>query len=326
MEKLTRKEFLQRAAAAGLAASAWGQLAGGPATAAEGVTVVLVSSPRAIRAGGPDQAVVKAMVDKAVATLTGKPVLAAWKSLFRPSDVVGIKVNTITGPRLSTRPEVAMAVARGAVAAGVKPENVIIFDRMVRELAVAGFTVNPDGPGIRCIGIGDDWDPEPTTSGRFRGPLARLLSSRLTALVNVPVLKDHCDAGITFALKNHFGCVANAPEQHRDYHGTIADLNAVPAIRSKTRLVLGDCLYGMANGGPPYQTPDQIWEPKAVLASLDPVAADAVAWQVIEEGRQAKGLPTLAAAGREPKSIALAAAAGLGAADPAKIKVVKVTL
>ena len=331
MDQLTRKEFLRKAAAAGLAASALGRLGLLPAQGAEepapASIVVRVTSPRAIKEGVPAPAVVKAMVDKAVSTLAGKPVLGAWKSIFRPTDVVGIKVNCITGPRLSTRPETAMAVAQGAVAAGVRPENVIIFDRTAGELMTAGFTLNPDGPGIRCLGVGrNGWDAEPTAFGRFRGPLATLVSDRITALVNVPVLKDHEATGITFALKNHFGSIGNAAEQHHDYHGTIADLNAVPAIRTKTRLVLGDCLFGLAEGGPALQGPDHVWEPKAVLAGFDPVAVDTIAWQLIDEGRRAQQLQPLAAVGREPRFIAHAAAAGLGTNDPAKMKVIRLTV
>lgn len=327
MRKLTRKEFLQRAATAGLAASTLGRWAVGSAAAADGVTVALATSPRALKDGVPAAEVVTAMVNKAVATLTGKPVLAAWKSIFKPADVVGIKVNCIAGPRMSTRPVVALAVARGAVAAGVKPENVIIYERTAGELANVGFTINRDGPGIRCLGIAPDgWAAEETAFGRFRGPLARLVAEQITALVNVPVLKDHDSSGVTFALKNHFGSIHNPGAQHHDFHGTIADLNAVPAIRHKSRLVIGDCLWALPEGGPAVRGSDVIWEAQTVLAAFDPVAADYTAWQMLDEQRRKMGLKPLAEVGREPRFIANAAAAGLGTNDPAKIKVMKVTV
>ena len=327
MEKLTRKEFLQQAASAGLAASALGRLGLTPAAGAEGVTVALVTSPLAIKEGVPAAEVVTAMVNKAVATLTGKPVLAAWKSIFKPTDVVGIKVNCIAGPRMSTRPAVAMAVAQGAVTAGVKPEKVIIYERTAGELMNVGFTINKDGPGTRCVGIAPDgWAAEETAFGRFRGPLAKLVAEQITALANVPVLKDHDSAGVTFALKNHFGSIQNPGAQHHDFHGTIADLNAVPAIRQKARLVIGDCLLALPDGGPAVRGSDVIWEAKAVLAAFDPVAADFVAWQMLDEQRRTMGLKSLAEVGREPRFIANAAAAGLGTNDPAKIRTVKVTV
>jgi hypothetical protein len=57
-----------------------------------------------------------------------------------------------------------------------------------------------------------------------------------------------------------------------------------------------------------------------VVASTDPVAADAWAWRVIDAERTRRGLPTLAKAQRPPRFLATAAGYGLGVGDPSAIK------
>ena len=325
MDQLTRKEFFRRLAQAGLAAGLLGRL-GLPASAAPRSRVVLAHHPGVLRDGVPVPEVVTAMVNRAVSSLVGKPTLAAWKTLFRPEDVVGIKVNCSAGERPSTRPEVVQAIAQGAISAGVKPENVYIYDRGDRELLRAGYQLNREGPGVRCLGIGRDYDPEPTVQGRFHGCLCRLLSERITALVNVPLLKDHALAGITFAMKNHYGSIANPGDHHAQNCIAAADLNAVPAIVRKTRLILGECIWGLADGGPDLMKPGALWVQGMIMATRDPVAADYTAWQLVAEARQRMGLKPLVQVGREPRCIAAAAALGLGTNDPERIELVRLSV
>ena len=49
-------------------------------------------------------------------------------------------------------PEVAYAVARRLQEAGLAPEQIVIFDRTDHELMGRGYTLNADGPGVRCRG------------------------------------------------------------------------------------------------------------------------------------------------------------------------------
>ena len=85
--------------------------------------------------GGLDPAVVARMLDRGLDLLAGEgrdPAAAA--ALFRPDDRVGIKVNTIGGRAISTRPEVALALARRLAGTGIPENNLIIWDRTTREL------------------------------------------------------------------------------------------------------------------------------------------------------------------------------------------------
>jgi hypothetical protein len=58
----------------------------------------------------------------------------------------------------------------------------------------------------------------------------------------------------------------------------------------------------------------------AVYVATDPVAMDTHGWKVIDDERQARGLPSLKESGREPAYIRAAGQFGLGVHDPAGIK------
>ncbi|MDH4195926.1 MAG: DUF362 domain-containing protein [Candidatus Aminicenantes bacterium] len=85
--------------------------------------------------------------------LTGeKTAASAWSSLFSPDDVVGVKINCIGAPKVSTSLESVRAVVDGLKSAGVKENNIIVWDRTDRELARTGLTVNKGPDGVRVKG------------------------------------------------------------------------------------------------------------------------------------------------------------------------------
>ena len=349
--KLTRREFIKGAAVAGIgiygAALLPVDLMAAGKTSNPKSRVAIVSADNVLVAADTnpnplsktsmtsigesghaiDQRILNSMIGDAMTELTKtKSVAAAWKSLFKPSDIVGIKVNCIARRGMSTHPEVIAAIIAGLKLAGVKEENIIVWDRRNDEMIAAGYKINQDGPGVKCHGTNGDHDPTSFTQGSVSGKLSRILSEKITALINVPIMKDHGGAGITSALKNHYGSFDNPGP----YHGNncdpfVAELNCLPAIKNKTRLVICDALKGLANGGPGHN-PQFVWDAKTILAATDPVALDYQVWQIIEARRKETGLSTLAAAGREPKHIASAASMGLGTNDPAKMEVVRKTV
>ncbi len=92
---------------------------------------------------------------------------------------------------------------------------------------------------------------------------------QLDYLINVPVLKGHCQTGMTCALKNLKGCISNR-EKRRFHslglHRPIAALNAI--VRQD--LILVDGLCGDLNfeeGGHPVAM-------NRIIAARDPVLAD----------------------------------------------------
>lgn len=275
---------------------------------------VIDSAGRILPAGA------QALVERAIAAATGAAdAVAGMRRLFTPADVVGIKVNCLAGKGLSTRPEVVDALAALLAKSGVRADNIVIWDRTDRELLRAGYPVRRSGVGPLVLGTNDDYENEPIESGSVAGCLSRLLTRRLTAVINVPILKDHDLAGISGALKNFYGAIHNPNKLHRNGCSPfIADLYAHAAIRDKVRLTVFDALVPQCHGGPAY-SPAHTWHLGTVFASTDPVAADSVALRLIAARRAATGLPTLEKDGRAPAWLAQAAAAGLGVADRSRL-------
>jgi hypothetical protein len=108
--------------------------------------VYRVESSDAIADYETNSAVVRRMVDDLVMVATGEPtVAAAWGSLVKPSDVVGIKVCTNGAPLFSSHPAVVNAIVAGLADAGVPRQNIIVWDREEHLLKVAGFQARNAG-------------------------------------------------------------------------------------------------------------------------------------------------------------------------------------
>jgi uncharacterized protein (DUF362 family) len=263
------------------------------------------------------------MVTDGMLRLTGEAGAdAAWKKLFKPGDVVGIKVNAMGGMLSATRPGVVAAIVSGLEQAGVREENIIVWDRLTEELAKAGYVINRSGAGARCFGTDRDYDSYPESAGSIGSCFSTLVSSLCTALINVPVLKDHDLSGVSLGLKNFYGAIHNPNKYHdNNCDPYIADLNTHPYLKDKLRLIICDGLTMQYNGGPGFKP--QWNEPFSTLVfGTDPVAVDRIGCRMIEEKRREKGLPSLKDTGRDPVHIATAAQKGLGIDDPARIEVV----
>ncbi len=267
---------------------------------------------------------VEKMVFEAVRLATGQgSARDAFAALFRPEDVVGIKVNCLAGKRMSTRPEVALALAKGVQLAGVKPGNVVIWERSSRELTRAGYAVQKSPFELRVLGTDGDYEREPTDAGSVGGCLTKIVTRTCSAQINAPVLKDHDLAGVSLGMKNWYGAIHNPNKYHDNQCAPyVADLSALSPLRQRTRLVVCDALFAQCQGGPAHLA-DFVWHHEGVLASTDPVAIDALGAQIVEAQRRKKGLPSLLEAERPPRWLALAARHGLGVADLKRVKVIE---
>jgi uncharacterized protein (DUF362 family) len=243
----------------------------------------------------------------------------AWRTLFRPEDRVGIKVNTLSGRRLSTHPGLIRAIVKGLRMAGITEKNILIWDRMTEELDRAGFTIRSSG-GVRCFGTDAlGYERDLRMVGSIGSCFSRILTDFCTALVNVPVLKDHDLAGVTLGMKNFFGAIHNPNKYHDNSCSPyVADLNSHSLIRDKLRLIVCDGLIALCHGGPAYKG-RWVWNYRGLLIGLDPVALDRVGAGIIGKRRHEVGLPSLKDSGREAKYIDVAAQLGLGVSDPKEI-------
>lgn len=248
------------------------------------------------------------------------------KSLIRPGQRVGIKLNCLAGKGLSPRPVLVQALAQHLEEAGVDPDDIIVFERTERELRKAGFTIN-QGSGVKVLGNdsrGAGYDSAPVCHESIGSCFSTILTRRIDVLVNFGVLKDHDLAGVSVGLKNLYGLIHN-PNKYHDNHCSpfVAHVAAAPPVRDKLRLTLCDGLTAQYQGGPALKK-NCTWEAGILLASLDPVAIDAVGAAIIDEKRQALGLKTLAKAGRPVLFLEEARKIGLGEDRLERIKEIRI--
>jgi uncharacterized protein (DUF362 family) len=255
-------------------------------------------------------------LNRSMLAITGKnDINAAWRSLFAPTENVGIKVSCLPGRPLSSSPGLVAAVVDGLLAAGIDKTNIIIWERTSRELENAGFQISRSGLKI----MGSDELPGGGYSDHieFSGSMGTFFSQimeNIDALINVPVLKDHDLAGLSGAMKNMYGAIYNPNKFHANHCDPfVAELCNHPLIKNKLRLVVCDASRVQVHNGPAYY-PRYAREYGGLLVSRDPVAVDFAGREIINLLRREMGLPTLADAGREPAYIQTAARLGLGQA------------
>jgi uncharacterized protein (DUF362 family) len=317
---LSRREFIATTAAAGAA------LALGKGTASaegEGKSIVVrVRRPKAFAEGEIPQKTVADMVHAAVERLAGvEDRTEAWRKFVHPDDVVGLKINCLFGVGASTHPEVVAAIVAGCRLAGVPDEHILVWDRDSGDLTKSGYAVCRSG-GYLCFGTDGDYEGEPVSAGAYKGHMTKILTQRITALINVPILKSHGICGLTMSMKNHLGSIDNPSDCHgNNCDPFLADINGLPVIRETTRLIIADALFPIAEGGPQAR-PGYTWPYGGILAATDTVAIDWLGLQILEARRREIGLGSITQAARH---IATAAHRGLGTNDPKRIAIVEVT-
>lgn len=327
-----RRDFLKRA----LSGAAALGLVGAPACAAAGTEAsgskarVAVARDPQLRGGGSSIAPQRmlALLDRAMQTLFDRDHPAeVWRLVVRPGDVVGLKVNTLGGRGISTSRELVAAICERLQEAGIRPADIVVWDRDTREMERGGFHAAMGGDRVQCFGTDQvDYEDDLAMWGSVGSRLSKILTRRTNVLISLPVLKDHDGAGVTLGLKNMYGAIHNPNKYHPDgCNPYIADVNMLPEIRKRLRLTICDGTTAMYDGGPAYK-PESSWQMNGLIVSTDPVALDYTGWQIIERKRAEKKLKTLAADGREPKYIATAADREhrLGTCDPKRISAIEV--
>jgi len=333
----SRREFLGRTAGLTLAGAAGAPLvsrygaasAPQPAGNARG-RVVRAKKPGLLDERGridKDGDAAPSLLESVLAPLCGEETLAkALKTLFKPGERIGIKLNCLAGRGLSPQPPLVLALVDGLVAAGVKADDIIVFERSERELREAGFPIEREkGPlflGNDSPGMG--YERTPRLHKSIGSCFCRILTGEIDALINFGVVKDHNLAGVSVGIKNLFGLIHNPNKYHDgNCNPFAAHVLEAPPVKSKLRLTLADGLTAQYQGGPGLMK-KFTWRPGIVLASRDPVALDAVGAAIIEAKRREEGLVSLAEDGRAPAWIETAATAGLGEGRLDRIEVIEV--
>ena len=325
-----RRQFLTRvgALAAG-AALPWSRLLAAEDEAGPRRPRVVIARDEVLTRGQLDEhrELLEKLLNAAMQKLTGAADAAtAWRQLFKPTERVGIKVNTLG---LSTQPPVADAIVAGLRLAGVPAEKIVIWDRFDTELEKAGFKLNKSASGVQCRGtdtkkIGGGYQEQVESNGQIGSCFSKILAEEIDAVISVPVLKDHRMAGVTLGMKNFYGAIHNPNKYHGDNCDPYnVDVVSHGFIQKKWRLTICDGIRGQWEGGPGVK-PGFQWPFAGLFLGTDFVATDAVGADILEQQRKEKGMKPLAEDGRPPKYIATAAARGLGEADLAKIERVEV--
>ena len=289
-----------------------------PATPSTKSTVVVARDP-ILRGTGTvvDPLRLGALLDRTMQALFGgghpaeaspENAIASWHRIAGPGDTVSLKVNTLGGRGIATNVDLVAAVCMRLQQVGVKPADIVVWDRDSEEMERAGFRIIIGGDRVQCYGTDRvGYESELCAWGSVGSCLSKILTRSSSVLINLPVLKDHDGAGVTIALKNMYGAIHNPNKYHPNgCDPYVADLNMLPAIRSRMRLVICDATTAMYDGGPGFK-PEHSWRPNSLLASQDAVALDAIGLQMIEHKRAEMGLKTLEAEQRAPHYIATAA-------------------
>ncbi|MBC8359755.1 MAG: DUF362 domain-containing protein [Candidatus Aminicenantes bacterium] len=279
------------------------------------------------RDGDIDQRILTDMFNKGIQILMGQQNLKDSLSLlFNSNNKVGIKINTIGGKKLSTRPEVSFSLAKALLTAGIQQENIIIWDRTNRELRDAEYRLNLNQSGFKVLGTdtqGVGYDSELTSHLNIGSLFSKIQSKMITTSISLAILKDHGMAGVTAGMKNYFGAIHNPNKYHdTNCNPFVAELFETKPIKNKHKLTVLDSLVVQYHRGPSYHAR---WAKKykALIFCLDPVAADFIGWQIIKKLRAEKGLPSLREEKREPAYLKTAEKMGLGKANHKEIKIIE---
>jgi hypothetical protein len=172
---------------------------------------------------------------KGMLKLTGKEnINDAWKMFVGPNDRIGLKVNPIGGPLLSTSHEITKAIIQQLKEAGIPGKNIIIWDRRSSDLNDVGFT-EENYPGIKIAAteikdingsytnkdgklyseemIDKDWYywadfeekydaetmPYMINDGKY-SYFSKIVTKDVDKIINVPILKNAGGSSVLFRL------------------------------------------------------------------------------------------------------------------------------
>ncbi len=266
------------------------------------------------------------MLDASITKLTGlNDAREAWAALFKPGERIAIKVNTFSNSLIWTHAPLVLEVTNSLQEAGIPLEQITIFDYRTSELLTAGYPVNLDGSGVRCTGMDSNYSADPTSVLNRQIKLANILKE-CDALINIPILKSHMLAGVTFAMKNHYGSIYYPDVLHGDKMRAIAALNALPEIKDRTRLIIGDTLSANLRYANSYPYWQEDWTGDSIFMSFDPVAHDTMGLQLLTNELEKAGDNPAYLVGMATPALQYAVELGLGTNDPANMESLEQTI
>jgi uncharacterized protein DUF362 len=306
--------------------------------------------------------VVREMMARGMRTLTGASTTPdAWRRFFEPSDVVGIKVNCGGYPFCVSAYEIVAETVRQLMAIGVPLPQIYVYERFQNQLDEVNYGPHLP-PGLKIVAAEranqnvdtSGYDPATYLEANLfgeedtRSNMMRLVSTRLTKIINIPNMKDHGATGVTGCLKNiAYGSFSNVARTHQrgksHTYSVVGTLASIEPLRSRTVLQIMDGIRGVWHGGPFARTRRYVFFPRQIMFGTDPVAIDHLLLDIIDQKRRAEGAisiwdrspaylkiddgrardadPNVNIIIREPGHVEFASTLGLGVHDRARIKV-----
>lgn len=308
--------------------------------------ILVVENPAATVAFAPQPAAIRGMVESGITAFTGKAdEKAAWLSLVSTNDKIGIKVYSTAGAS-GTRIPVVEAVINGLINAGVPSKQIVVWDRRLSDLRQAGFFDLAERHGVRVAGaleagFDDKHFYETALLGRLvygdhefgkngddvgrRSYVSTLVTSNMTKIISIVPLLNHNVVGTVGHLNGlAMGSVDNILRFELDparLGGAIPEIYALEPLVDRVVLNIVDALLSQYQGEERsllhYSTAmNELW------FSKDPVALDVLSLKELSRQRKDAGASPLRAL---PEIFTNAAILDLGVADPAKIRVERLT-
>ena len=314
-----------------------------------GARVVIVQDDQATLAFKVRPERVRQMLERGLTHLTGQPTPnRAWLSLVSTQDIVGLKVYSKPGPLAGTRPAVVAAAIEGLLAIGLPPSHIVIWDKNLLDLRAAGFGELARQYGVELTSsLSEGWDEsrayanssilgqlvagdlEFQRKGEGLGRksfLSKLLTHRLTRIVNISPLLNNYAAGVAGNLYGlALGSVDNSLRFENDT-GTLVsvvpEICALEELGDRVALNIVDALICQYEGEVELRL-HYATSLNQLRLSKDPVALDVLSVDELTDLRRFRGLD-ISHYTNQMRIYRNASAVWIEVSDPARISLERV--
>lgn len=277
--------------------------------------VVIVRHPKATITFAPQRDKIRGMMERGLSALWNTPNAAAgWRSCILPEDVVGIRVHSAPGKTGGSRPAVAAALLQSLLDSGHQASRIVVWDRQLSSLRAGGYLSFRDEFGIQVEGASQaGYDESAFYESSLIGALvwgdhefgktgegigrrsfvAKLLTQKITKIINLAPLLNHNRAGVCGNLVGLALAGVDNTLRFQSDPGRLAiavpEIIALPEIGDRVVLNVVDALIAQYQGETQARLQDS-----AVLNELrfsaDPVALDVLSIDELEKQRAQKGI------------------------------------
>jgi uncharacterized protein (DUF362 family) len=273
----------------------------GGLTSGKPTVVSIQRDDSTLSSGKPDPDVVQKMVDQVLSSLAGGAA-NPWSVLLPEANAcsrIGLKVNCLNA-NLPTSPAVVRAIIRNLKTnLHVCGDTIFVWDRNAKELSTQGKYAAQDLQGAHLMGtdgvLNGEAGPGYTGAefGTIEGStprLSKMLTEKTDFTINCPVLKTHNQSGVTAGMKNIYGIIDIPGSYHDNLPVALPALYNLPQIRNSIKLTIVDAIQAVILGDT--QEPSDS-TPGRIFASLDPVATDQYALDLVNQLRTARNKSAL---------------------------------